>query len=73
MHSMRSATCPGSICSEDKLRTSNLCPQEEMLTLKSYSPCRPPTRPSVDWPNHMSFDSLSFYNGDMVEHGANLH
>ena len=30
------ATCLGSICSEDILRTLHLCPREEMLTPKSY-------------------------------------
>ena len=37
MHFTRSATRLGSICSEDVLRTSSLCPQEEMLTSRSYS------------------------------------
>ena len=32
---MCSATCLGRICSENILRTANLCPQEEMLTPKS--------------------------------------
>ena len=47
--------------------------QDEMLTRKSYSPRRPPTSPSLGWPYHMSFDSLSFHNSNMVEHRANLH
>ena len=32
-----SAACLGSISSEDLLRTSIFCPQEEMLTLQSHS------------------------------------
>ena len=33
---MRSTKCLGAICSESKLCTCSLCPQEEMLTPKSY-------------------------------------
>ena len=38
MQLTRSATCLGSICSEDILRTLHLCPREDMLTPKSYRP-----------------------------------